>query len=139
MGHCFVGRKLRLHLLGGRAPQGNEGTLVTHGVAVVGRGEYCDALSVVADLVTLVLHFVAAHDVVHAVRVQEVLGDVGTELAADPSLGRGSSAHGLRVAPEQLAHDALLRRLAVSLGLPDIVQCDAVLIKRKVKHTLATD
>ena len=45
----------------------DEGTLVPHGVAVVGCGEDGDALAVVADLVPVVLDLVAPHDVVQLV------------------------------------------------------------------------
>ncbi len=121
MGHGLVGSKFGLHLLRGRPLEGDEGTLIAHGIAVVGSGEYCDAFAVVAHLVPLVLHLVTSDDVVHFVSVEEVLGDVGSELATDPTLGRRASPHRLWIAPEKLTHDSILWRLTVSLRLSDIV------------------
>ena len=121
MGNGLVGGKFGLHLLCGRPLEGDEGALIAHGIAVVGSGEYCDAFAVVAHLVPLVLHLVTSDDVVHSVGVEEVLCDVGTELATDATLGRRSPPHWLRITPKELTHDSIFRRLTVSLGLSDIV------------------
>lgn len=127
----LVRRELGLHLLRRRAPDGDEGSFVAHGVAVVGRGEDGDALAVVADLVAVVLDFVTADDVVEAVALEEVRGDVRTKLAADASFGRGPAAHGVRVAPQELAHNALFRRLPIPFSLSDVVKSYPVLKKRQ--------
>ena len=86
MGHRFERRKLGLHLLRGGALQGDERPLVAHGVAVVGSGEDRDALALVAHFIAFVFDLVTAHNVVHAVGVEEVLRDVRPELAADSAL-----------------------------------------------------
>jgi len=83
MRNSLVSRKLGLHLLHRRPPDGDEGALVAHRIAVVGGGEDCDALAVVTDLVAFVFDLVAPDDIVETVRLQEVLGYVGAELAAD--------------------------------------------------------
>ena len=49
MRHGLVRGELGLEL-GVPAVEGDEGALVAHGVAVVGRGEHRDALAVVGDL-----------------------------------------------------------------------------------------
>ena len=48
-------------------------------------------------------------------------------LAPHPPLGGRPPGHRLRVRPEQLAHDALVRRLAVAGGSADVVQGHVVL------------
>lgn len=131
MGNSLVGRELRLHLLRRGASYGDEGSLVAHGVAVVGRREDGDALAVVTDLVTVVLDFVAADDVVEGVALEEVGSDVRAELAADAALGRGPAAHRVWVTPQQLAHDALFRRLPVPFSLPNVVESHPVLKEQK--------
>ena len=99
----------------------DEGALVAHRVAVVGRAEHGDALAVVRKLVALVLDLVAADHVVQAVELQEPVGDVGAELAADAALGRRAAGKGLGVGPQELAHDAVLGWLAVAGGGTDVV------------------
>jgi hypothetical protein len=53
----------------------------------------------------------AANQQVEAIVLQEALGHVNTEGDADPALAGRTPAARLRVAPQQLAHEALLRRL----------------------------
>ena len=99
MWYGFKRRKLGLHLLRARALQGDERPLVAHRVAVVGGGEHCDTLPVMAHFIPFVFHFVTSNNIVHVVGVQEVLGDVRAELAADAPFGRSAPPHGLRIAP----------------------------------------
>ena len=82
-----------------------------------------------ADFKALIFYFVAANYVVHFVSLEEVLGDVGSELASDASFRRGPASHVLRVAPKKLAHNSLLRGLPVALRLPDVIEGDAILAK----------
>ena len=50
------------------------------------------------------------------------------------AFGGRAALHGLRVGPEQLAHDALLGRLAVALGAPDVVERHVVAREQAAVH-----
>ena len=76
----------------------------------------------------------AANDVVQFVVVKELPGHIWTELASHSSLAGRPAQHGLRIGPEQLAHDPLLRRLPTPLGGPDVVQGDPVLGEEAAVH-----
>ena len=76
----------------------------------------------------------AANDVVQLVVVKELPGHIWTELASHSSLAGRPAQHGLRIGPEQLAHDPLLRRLPTPLGGPDVVQGDPVLGEEAAVH-----
>ncbi len=71
-----------------RAPDVDEGPLVAHGVTIIGGGEHCDALAIVADFIAGLFDLVAAHDVVQPVVVKETLRHIRAELAAHASFGR---------------------------------------------------
>ena len=76
-----------------------------------------------------VLDFVASDYVSEVVSLEELLRDVGAELAADAPLARGPARHRLRVRPQQLAHYPLVWRLAIALRLADVIQGHVVLWK----------
>lgn len=142
MRHGFIDLVLRFHLL---SVEDNEGAFVAHRITIVGSGEDSDALSVVSNLIAHVLHLMRPNDIVQFVPLQEVLGDVGafkssrfekssttefiaklTELTSNTTLRRRSSVLRLWVRPKQLAHDAILGRLSVSLNSSQIVDGDLV-------------
>ena len=111
-----------------------ECALVAARVAVVGRREDGDALSILHHLVALGLDLVRTNDVVEAVLLQEGLGDVGTVLDAHASLRLGAAVRVLRVRPHQIAHEAVLGRLSVAVDLADVVQRHVVLAKEAAVH-----
>lgn len=142
MRHGFVDLVLRLHLL---PVEDNEGAFVAHRITIVGSGEDSDALPVVSNLVSHVLHLMRPNDIVQFVPLQEVLGDVGafkssrfekssaseliaplTKLASNTSLRRRSTVLRLWVRPKQLAHDAFFGRLSISLHSSQVVDGDLV-------------
>ena len=73
-------------------------------------------------------------DVLQRVALQEPPGHIRPELTANPSLAGCSPEAGLRVGPQQLAHDALLGWLLVSLSGLDVRQGDIVLAEQTSVH-----
>ena len=57
------------------------------------------------QFVTLVLHFVASDDILQLIFVEEAFCDIRAELNPDTPLARRSPHLGLRIGPEQLAHE----------------------------------
>lgn len=102
--------------------------LVLRHVAVLGRREDGDALSVVLLLVTVHADLVTADDGLQAVLVAETLGNVGTELHADTALAGTAAGERLRIGPEHLHHETSLARLLlfVAVELADVVERDVV-------------
>lgn len=102
--------------------------LVLGHVAVLGRREDGDALSVVLLLVTLHADLVTADDSLQAVLVAETLCYVGTELHADAALAGAAAGEWLRIGPEHLHHETSLAGLLllVAVELADVVERDVV-------------
>lgn len=107
---------------------------ISYNSPIVGRGKDRNALAIVGHLVAFVLDLVAPDDVVEFVVLQEGLRHVRSELDADSAFGRRSAILGLRVGPQQLAHQALLRRLPVAVDRAQVVQRDSVLREQATVH-----
>ena len=75
-----------------------------------------------------------ANNVVQLIVVKELPRDIRSELAPDASLAWRPAQHGLRIGPEQLAHDPLLGRLPASFRGTDVVQRDVVLGEQAAMH-----
>mmetsp|Transcript_13091 Transcript_13091/g.28852 ORF Transcript_13091/g.28852 Transcript_13091/m.28852 type:complete len:265 (-) Transcript_13091:1041-1835(-) len=111
----------------GLSIQPNECSLVTHLIAVIGRREDRNQPTPVLDFIPLLLHLVAADDEFEVICLKEVGRHILPKRYANAPLGSHAAVARLRVAPEHLCHQALIRRLAVSIHLPDRVQRNVVL------------
>lgn len=102
--------------------------LVLRHVAVLGRREDGDALSVVLLLVTVHANLVTADDGLQTVLVAETLGNVGTKLHANTALAGAATRERLRICPEHLHHETSLTGLLllVTVELADVVERDIV-------------
>lgn len=102
--------------------------LVLRHIAVLGRREDGDALSVVLLLVTVHANLVTADDGLQTVLVAETLGNVGTELHANTALARAATRERLGICPEHFHHETSLTGLLllVTVELADVVERDVV-------------
>lgn len=96
--------------------------LVAHGVTIIGCRENCDAFAVVHELIAVLFDLVTAHYVVETVVLEESLSHVWTKLAAHAPFGGGPTSHALRIRPKELAHNTLIRRLAIPLSFADVIK-----------------
>jgi len=92
--YCLEFCEIGLHIF---VRETNEGTLVAHLVAVVGRTEHCYALAIVIDRVTLFLHFMGPNKQLQIVLRQEGRGVVRAKAEAHAALGGGATFLGVRV------------------------------------------
>jgi hypothetical protein len=76
----------------------------------------------VRDLEALVLHLVAAHEQLQAVALQECPSNIRPEAHAHAALGAGPAHARVRVAPQHLAHEALVRRLSEAVDCAQLIQ-----------------
>mmetsp|Transcript_11238 Transcript_11238/g.21117 ORF Transcript_11238/g.21117 Transcript_11238/m.21117 type:complete len:338 (+) Transcript_11238:982-1995(+) len=104
----------------------NEGSFVSHVVAVIGCAENSDEPPVVLYLVTLVFHLVASYHELQIIPLQERLCDVWSKLDGNTSLAWSSAERGLRITPKHLAHVALVRWLPVAVELLQVCNRDVV-------------
>ena len=91
-----------------RVVQLHDGRLVAASVAVVGRGEDGDDVSVVAPVVALHDELVRPRDQRQPVRVVERLGDVLAEGVAGAARRDAPSPAVVGVGPQKIAHRSLL-------------------------------
>lgn len=75
-----------------------------------------------------------SHNVVDVIEFTEGLSDVRSELNANASLGLRSSRRVLRIAPHEVAHESLLRRLSIAIDGAQIVQSDPVAREQAAVH-----
>mmetsp|Transcript_81159 Transcript_81159/g.173667 ORF Transcript_81159/g.173667 Transcript_81159/m.173667 type:complete len:264 (+) Transcript_81159:34-825(+) len=122
------------HRRQGFTVQADERALVAHLVAVVGRREQGYELPTMLDAVALLAHLVASDDKIQAICLQEVLGYILTEGDANTALRRRTTSARIRIAPEHLYHKALVRRFAVAIYPPDVVDGDAILREKASVH-----
>ena len=75
-----------------------------------------------------------ADDVVQMIVVKELPGDIRPKLATHAPFTWRSAKHGLRVGPQQFAHNPLLWWLPASFRGADVVQRDVVLGEQAPMH-----
>lgn len=138
MVNLFERRNLRFHV---RASESDEGSLVSHLVAVIWRAENSQHFAALLVLEALWLNLVAPHEQSQPVVLKESLGDVWTEHDADSALRRMSSVGVTWVRPEQLDHDALVARLSLPVLFGDLAELDAIFGEEATvaNHDLAVD
>ena len=104
------------------------GALVLRHVAVLGRREYGNALSVVLLLVTIHADLVTADDGLQTVLVAETLGNVRTKLHADTTFAGAATGEWLGIGPEHLHHETGLTGLLllVAVELANVVKGDVI-------------
>mmetsp|Transcript_8575 Transcript_8575/g.12793 ORF Transcript_8575/g.12793 Transcript_8575/m.12793 type:complete len:221 (+) Transcript_8575:24-686(+) len=83
---------------------------------------YGEEVGTVHKGVALGLHLVGPHQQLQVVPAQEGLGVVRSKSKSDASLARSLALLFLRVSPEQVRHEARLRRLSVSSQRLDVCQ-----------------
>ena len=121
------------------------GSLIAHLVAVVRRGEDCEALATLLVLVARHLHLVRAHYQLYNivkfklltefVLLEELLCHIRPKHAADAALARKPAGHVAGVRPEAVDHDALVGRLLEARRLADILKRHVVLCEETaVRH-----
>lgn len=86
--------------------------------------------------VTICFHLVTADDVVKIVALQEPGSDVRAELGADAAFRRRPASHGLRVGPQELAHDAFFWWLPITVDDSDVVEGYVILWEEASVHGL---
>eukprot|EP01139_Manchomonas_bermudensis_P024510 Amastigsp_a842847_614.p2 type:complete len:395 gc:universal Amastigsp_a842847_614:1441-257(-) len=112
----------------------DECALVANLVAVVRGREHSDQLAVGLDEVALVLDLVRANEQLEAVALQKSLRDVGTKCNADAALRHRAAGIGLRIGPQELAHEPRVRRLALAVDGFDVGKGDAVAGEQPAVH-----
>lgn len=107
--------------------ESDKGSLVAYLVAVVRGAENCDQAIVGLILIAELLHLVRSNYHSQSIVVKEAMAHVGAEGKSDAALGRATARLRLRVCPQNIGHEALLRRLAETIDLLHVLKLDTVL------------
>jgi len=100
----------------------HDGGLVTATVAVVGRRENCDNITLVRPVVSVHDKLMGASDPGQVIGVVELLGDVLTEAVASATRRNTPTAPLIGIRPEQVADGTLVRRLLHAIELANLVE-----------------